>query len=267
MDDIQLQRYDGVACVTLARPARHNALRRQTLAELAECVGSLSAEVDVRCLVLTGTGSRYFAAGGDLADFSSVRSREEAEELAVLGARALDAVRFFPAPTVAYLNGTALGGGAELAMAADIRLAAPEAGLGFVQARLGLPSAWGGIIDLGDIVGSQRALQLFLEARVFDSSDCRDLGLVNAIAEGPDDWGGVRAWLAQWVPALTSAPGTLRALKRVRIAHARSRHGALRPTERAAFVDAWISDEHWRAADRALIEKPAKVPSGPDAGD
>src|SRR5690606_19137494 len=129
---------------------------------------------DTRLIVLSGAGDRYFAAGGDLRDLATVR--DEAATLAMAGqARAaLDAVRECPVPVVAYLNGDAIGGGAELALACDLRLQAS-------QARLAITSAWGGGTDLCRLVGGARAMRMMARSELVDAQQALAWGLADAV--------------------------------------------------------------------------------------
>lgn len=134
----------GILRVTVDRPERRNALARETLRELKTVFEIHAAQPDLRLAVLSGAGELAFCSGGDLVDLDDVRDQEATEQFAAEATAALDAIRMFPVPTIAALNGLALGGGAELAVACDMRLAASHAGIGFVQATLNISTAWGG---------------------------------------------------------------------------------------------------------------------------
>src|SRR5918993_3980409 len=130
--------------VTINRPAKRNALSRDSLAALKRVFERHSGEHGIRVAVLTAAGEKSFAAGGDLKDLSTIRTLGEAAEMSRSARDVLDSIRRFPVPVVAALNGDALGGGAELAVACDMRVAATHARIGFVQGRLGITTAWGG---------------------------------------------------------------------------------------------------------------------------
>src|SRR5690606_23734330 len=142
------------------RPQKHNALAARVLDALALAVKNAGAEATTRLIVLSGSGERFFAAGGDLAELSAVRDDSATHAMANSARGALDAIRECPAPVLAYLNGDAIGGGAELAVACDNRLQASHARIGFIQARLAISSAWGGGPDLCQLVGSSRAFRM-----------------------------------------------------------------------------------------------------------
>ena len=111
-------------------------------------------EPDLACVVLTGAGDKYFAAGGDLRDLAQVRTEQGVCAMVEEARAALDAVRTFPLPVVAVLNGDALGGGAELALACDLRVMREGASIGYVQGRLAITTGWGGGTDLATVIGA-----------------------------------------------------------------------------------------------------------------
>ena len=157
---------DGLLRITINRPEKRNPLSRAVLARLREVFEEQRGNDDLVLALLSGAGDKSFAAGGDLRDLEQVRTLDEARALHDLGNGALQAIRSFPVPVVAALNGLALGGGAELALACDLRIAAAHARIGFVQGRLNIPTAWGGGSDLAATIGPARALELLCGARV-----------------------------------------------------------------------------------------------------
>src|SRR3954466_8019635 len=199
---------DGVVQLTISNPAKRNALDRDILDALAETLPAL----DARCILLTGEGS-IFSAGYDIGDLAPERLAEEAAELvahpfeAALGA--LDAVA---PPVVAALNGHAIGGGLELALACDLRVAAAGAKLGMPPARLGLVYSYTGLRRFLDAIGGARTRELFLTARLVSAEEALAWGLVNeGVAPPPLPARGVV--LAAEVAALS--PLSVRGNKRV----------------------------------------------------
>jgi enoyl-CoA hydratase len=171
------------------------------------------------------------------------------------GRLALAAVRGFPAPVVAALNGHALGGGAELAMACDLRIAAPHAEIGFLQAELNVTSAWGGGIDLLAAVGPARALELLAGARRLPARAALELGLLQRVAAPNEDF---TAFAGDYVAALAKRPArVLRAQKALAGAFRQRLHAELAAVEESGFVPAWVHADHWEVAAAALA-KPAR---------
>jgi len=159
MATVQYATEGPVAIVTIDRPHARNAIGLATMDELDAAFAGL-AEGDARCAVLTGAGDRAFVAGGDLRELESVTSEDFAVDMAVRMRRTLDRVAGLPIPVICALNGAAIGGGAEVAVACDYRVAAHDARIGFTQVLLGVMPAWGGIERLCALVGRGRALYL-----------------------------------------------------------------------------------------------------------
>ncbi len=236
----------GALSVTLCRPDKRNALSRALIAAIAAAFGEWAGRTDVAVAVLTGSGDKAFASGGDLKELEALRTEPEARAFAAETHAALDTIRRFPAPVVAVLNGDALGGGAELAMACDLRVAAAHARIGFLQARLNIATAWGGGDDLFQIVGPSRALRLLCSAELLDSASALQQGLVDAVAPGgPAGADFVNGYVAQLA---ARRPQVMRAFKSLAIMH---RFGASAEekaaSESARFATAWVHDDHWAA--------------------
>ena len=200
---------------------------------------------------LTGAGDKSFAAGGDLRDLATVRTVEEAEIMADQAKAALDAIRRFPVPVVAALNGDALGGGAELAASCDFRVAASHARIGFIQGRLNIATAWGGGIDLARIVGTTAALRLVARSELLSGHEALALGLVDVAAgEGQSLDDCLEAFLA---PIMRQTPHVLRAFKTLNLGSRRDLpRDQLMQLETRLFADTWAHQDHWDAADKLL---------------
>jgi enoyl-CoA hydratase len=257
--DVQVKTRDHVLYVLIDRPAKRNALSRSVLAQLGEVFAAAADDDELVAAVLRGAGDKSFAAGGDLADLASVRSLAEAAEMSLQAKAALETIRQFPVPVIAALNGDALGGGAELAVACDFRIFAAHARIGFIQGRLKITTAWGGGLDLAHLVGPARAMRLLSRSELLSGEDAMGIGLADAIAG--DDLANdnldhaVSAFLE---PMLTQAPHVMRAFKALNLAQ---RQGASRQDlldlETRNFTAAWVHDDHWAASDGILKkEKP-----------
>jgi enoyl-CoA hydratase/carnithine racemase len=171
----------GVTRLTISNPERRGALDHALLDAIASTVPAL----DARCLLITGEGST-FSAGYDIGDLPDSVFADEAEKLiAHPFAAAIDAVEAYPYPTLAALNGHTIGGGLELALSCDLRLAASTIALGMPPAKLGLVYSHTGLRKFIDAVGAPRTRELFLVGRRIDARTAREWGLVNAVSE-PD---------------------------------------------------------------------------------
>ena len=241
----------GVLRVTLRRPEKRNALNRELIAALAETFTRWRGHEDLSIAVLTGAGDKAFASGGDLRELNAVRTEVEALAFANETRAALDTIRSFPVPVVAALNGDALGGGAELALACDVRIAAPHARIGFLQGTLAIGSAWGGGTDLFRLLGSARALSLLCGADALPAERALALGIVDAVAPTGEPFeAAVDAYVAHLG---ARRPQVARAFKSLAIAH---RSGAasesMMAIETRAFAKTWVHDDHWTAVDAVL---------------
>jgi enoyl-CoA hydratase/carnithine racemase len=172
----------NVARLTIANPAKRNALDQVILDAIAQAVGGL----DARCLVLTGSEG-MFSAGYDIGDIRSEVFAEEAERLVAHPfAGAIDALEGYPYPTVAALNGHAIGGGLEVALSCDLRVAASGIKLGMPPAKLGLVYSHTGIRKFLDVIGAARTRELFLVGRNVDAETAERWGLVNEVVPGAE---------------------------------------------------------------------------------
>ena len=239
--------------ITIERPERLNALSRDTLRQLDEAFTCHRADESIAVAILTGAGEKCFAAGGDLKDLDAVRTAELTREMAAAGRRALDAIRRFPAPVVAALNGAALGGGAELAMACDFRVAAGTARIGFIQGKLNITTAWGGGADLMERIGSAPALRLLGSCRVLDAGEALKLGVIDACCQGDES---LDACLDSFIaPLLARSAAVLRGYKALRNLARNSVTERLGELETDIFIQHWLHDDHWQAADAILNRK------------
>lgn len=254
--EILATEHNGVLRVTLDRPEKRNALSRAALAQLREIFES-HRDAELSLAVLRGAGSASFAAGGDLRDLEQVRTPQEAGELHALGTSALQAIREFPVPVVAALNGVALGGGAELAVACDLRIAAAHARIGFVQGTLNIPAAWGGGHDLIAQVGPARALELLGAARVLAAAQALAAGLVEAVAaEGEDFEAFVERYIA---PFARQRPQVMRAFKaQAAAAKLGLPRKAIEARDAELFARAWCHADHWAAAEKFLSKEASR---------
>jgi enoyl-CoA hydratase len=173
---------DHVARVTISRPDALNALNDELLVELATTFDLAQADVDVRALVITGEG-RAFVAGADLAALRSVSDGFAGRETALAGQDVMNSLAALPFPTIAAINGFALGGGLELALACDLRVAAPTAKLGLPEVTRGLIPGYGGTQRLQRLIGLSRALDLVLTGRMVSADEAHAMGLVHRISD------------------------------------------------------------------------------------
>jgi len=179
-DNLLLERDGAVAVVTLNRPKVLNALNNHTLAELASCMAALKADPEVRAIILTGSGEKSFVAGADINELAAL-SPVEGQAHARRGQLIFDAIEQLGKPVIAAINGFALGGGCELAMACTIRLAADTARFGQPEVNLGLIPGYAGSQRLPRLVGKGIAMEILLTGDMIGAQRAYEIGLVNRV--------------------------------------------------------------------------------------
>jgi enoyl-CoA hydratase len=179
---ITVERDGAVAVVTVDRQEALNALDVETLTELRDRLCELAGDDGTRAVILTGAGDKAFIAGADI-KYMSRLGVEDAKEWGALGHEAGRLLETMPKPTIAAVNGFALGGGCELALACDIRYAASTAKLGQPEVNLGIIPGWGGTQRLARVCGLGIAKELVFTGRVIDAEEALRVGLVNAVSD------------------------------------------------------------------------------------
>ena len=175
---------DGaIAIITINRPKALNALNSETLQELGAALEACLEPPETQALIITGAGEKAFVAGADIAEFQGVTTAFEGRELALGGQDVVSSVSAMPIPTIAAINGFALGGGLELALACDLRVASKNAKLGLPEVGLGLIPGYGGTQRLPRLIGEARALDLILTGRHVLADEALSLGLVNRVSD------------------------------------------------------------------------------------
>ena len=174
---------EGILTITINRPKKLNALNKETIQELHEAFQDAHDDADVKLVIITGSGEKAFVAGADISEFADY-SAEEGRHLAAEGqAKLFDYVANFPKPVIAAINGFALGGGLELAMAAHFRIASENAKMGLPEVSLGVIPGYGGTQRLPQLVGKGRAMEMIMTAGMIDASQALQYNLVNHVTD------------------------------------------------------------------------------------
>jgi enoyl-CoA hydratase len=250
LSGLTLQREGAVAVVTVNRPKVLNALNLATLGELAATMRQLQHDETVRAVIITGAGDKSFIAGADINELAAL-TPTAAREHARAGQTVFDGIEQLGKPVIAAINGYALGGGCELAMACTVRIAADTARLGQPEINLGIIPGYGGTQRLARLIGTGRALELLLTGDQIDAAEALRLGLVNRVVPAAGLMAEARKLAAVMA---TKAPVAVRyVLEAVRC-------GVQLPLGEAQALEAALfglaaSTEDMREGTRAFLEK------------
>jgi enoyl-CoA hydratase len=247
---LRLERAEATATLRLDRPDRHHALDPALLRELARALREVRRDSTVRALVVTGTGEKAFCAGADVAAMAAM-SALEGHAFARLGHEVLDRLEALPIPVVAAVNGLALGGGLELALACDLVVAADRARLGLPETNLGLIPGFGGTQRLPRRVGLGRARELIYLGRIVTADEALGMGLVDRVVPAAELDAHAAALAAELA---ARAPVALRQAKRATRAAMEGPLAAGLAQEVEAFGVVFASEDR-REGLRAFLDK------------
>lgn len=241
-DEVRIERRGEVALLVVDRPRALNAIARHTMAALDAAIDALAADDAARAVVLAGGGGRFIA-GGDLRDLEDARSAEGGTAMATRMQAVLARLEDLPVPVIAAVQRYAFGGGAELALACDLRVMAADAVIAFRHMRFGVTTAWGGTRRLTRLVGHSRALSLLWTGRDVDAGQALAWGLADAVA--PPGESPVDHAVALATTIAGGAPGAVAATKALVLAAGldRAAHGRL---EAECLGPVWAHADHWQ---------------------
>jgi len=180
MENVKIEKHNGLAWVTIHRPSKMNALNADVLDDLEQAFQDLACDDNVRIIAITGSGEKAFVAGADITQFPKM-SPEDAHAFAARGQQVFSLIESSKKPVIAAVNGFALGGGCELALSCHLRIAVEDATFGQPEVKLGVIAGFGGTQRLPRLIGSGRALDLLLTGRLVKASEALSLGLVNTV--------------------------------------------------------------------------------------
>ena len=248
---------DTVGGIVISRPRALNALNAAVLAQLHEAVAALAGDERVRVIVISGEGGKAFVAGADISEFDGAAP---ADALALAGRirRVMDAIAACPKPVIAMIEGYALGGGFELALACDVRIAATSAQFGLPEIKLGILPGGGGTVRLSKIAGSSVARHLAMTGDMISAARAFDLGLVAAVHE-PDELAAATRRLAAKLAGYS--PFALARLKQSLNVAVDAATSAALDYETDAFALCFSTEDQQEGA-KAFLEKRKPVFSG-----
>jgi enoyl-CoA hydratase len=179
-NNLLYQLEDGILTITINRPDKLNALNQATMADIKAAFEAAGEEPDLKGVIITGAGEKAFVAGADISEFKG-RDEDSAKDLAAHGHKIFNRIEEFNVPVIAAVNGFALGGGCELAMACHLRIASENAKFGQPEVNLGIIPGYGGTQRLVQLIGKGRALELLMTGDMVDANTALQYGLVNHI--------------------------------------------------------------------------------------
>lgn len=180
MENIQFEKKGSVGIITISRPKALNALNSQTLLELNQAIDMVSNDKDIYCLVITGGGEKAFVAGADIAEMKDMNAIE-ARNFGILGNKVFRKIELLEIPVIAAVNGFALGGGCELALSCDIRIASDNAKFGQPEVGLGITPGFGGTQRFARVAGIAKAKEMLFTGVNINAEDALKIGLVNKV--------------------------------------------------------------------------------------
>jgi enoyl-CoA hydratase len=243
VSELRLHRGEnGIVTLTFNHPEARNALNWAMQEAFLEAMHGLVGDADVRVLIITGAGDKAFCAGGDLLELANFPTEEDGTRLATIMGDALNLLEDAPFPSIAAINGHAMGGGCEVALACDLRIMDSAAKFGMVQLSLGLTPGWGAGQRLLRLLGYSRALEALLKAQPMTAADAFSLGIINQVADAGvaySDALNLAGHIATWDGNAVTA--TKRLLRE-----------ASPEAERAAFPPLWAAEAHLKAVQQFL---------------
>lgn len=242
----------GIVWFTINRPKKRNAIDYDVMSGLEKTIKDVTDNNDAKALVITGSGPNAFCAGGDLGAFHDLKTKTQAFGMLSRMGAILYSLLCLPKPTVALINGTCIGGGAELATACDYRISSSTSKIGFVQGKLGITTGWGGATMLLEKMKYNQAMEMLMTANVLSPDKALQLGYIHKIIE-PDKL--VDECNSFLLPYLSLGTQVLSAYKMVAIRKWDSsfKERMFHEIERCSYL--WETDEHHQAVESFLQRK------------
>lgn len=243
------EKKNGVGWITLNRPSVRNAINYDVMKYLSTLLNTAKKDEEVKVLIITGAGSKAFCSGGDLSAFHSLKTEEQAYGMLSKMGNVLHELFFFPKPTVALLNGSAVGGGCEIASACDIRLARAEAKVGFIQGRLGITTGWGGGTYLLERINLTRAMDLLYSSTPVTAKQGMDYGFIQYVIKG-NSLKETERYVSRFTSQSLGVIESYKALQLERFDVGKIKKSVQNEIERCAKL--WASDEHHKRVEAFL---------------
>jgi enoyl-CoA hydratase/carnithine racemase len=244
-DEIIYEVVDGIGTLTINRPESRNALNWAAQEQFAAAVEAASTNPELRVVIITGSGDKAFASGGDLKELATTLDQSTGERLNRIMNSVLDRLTKLPVPVLAAVNGDAIGGGCEILTACDLRFATVKARFQFAQVRVGLTTGWGGTGRLVRLLGLSRATDLILTGRILEASEAKQLGLLHQIVPEASD---ILSFVRRWAEKLAILPSQAVAANKALLHSAASEPLVMvNQLEAQLFRDLWLKPDHLEA--------------------
>lgn len=236
--------------LTINRPDAGNSISLGVAAAISRTLRAHRRSKDLWSVIITGSGDRFFCTGGDVKAYQALKTATQMERAFGTVRKMLDEIEAFDFPVIAAINGYAIGGGADLALTCDLRIASAGARIGFMHTKIGLISGWNGVERLVETVGRSTAMKLLLTGEKLSAAEAKGAGLIDIVTEGLALDEALR-----FTERLEEVgPLTLAATKRAVLAASRKPHSEARKISSNIFKKLWFSDDH-REAEQAFVEK------------
>ena len=243
-DVIAFQATNAIAVIRINRPDVHNALNESVIESLDGFLERVEADPQIRAVIITGSGTRTFCAGGDLQYFATLNTRDRGREMSRRVQAVLDRIWSGSRPVIAAVNGQAIGGGCEILTACHFRIAASTATFEYRQAANGLITGWGGGARLFQLVGSARALKLLLTAEPINTDEALRIGLIDEVV-APERLPTAAQALAEKMTRYS--PAVVAAILELARLHQQGDVAKTIERETEMFADRWVSEEFQKA--------------------
>ncbi len=255
---IKQQRRGSALLLTIDRPEAGNSMSAEVSQAFLDILDGIEGDGSLRAIIVTGAGDRFFCTGGDVKRYALIETKDQLRDMMRLAREVFVRFEALPVPVIAAINGYAIGGGVELLLAADIRVAAKHAEIGLPQIRLGIITAWGGYEGLVRDIGYSRAMQVVMTGERVSAEEAMRLGIINAVA---DDGDAIAAALEMAAHFEKAAPLALARAKRVLHTAATGSPEEAAAAADEAIVELWFTEDH-REAEAAFAAKRAPVFEG-----
>jgi enoyl-CoA hydratase len=250
---LRVEKQGAIGIWALDRPESKNAIGKDLIDAFVRALDAVEHDRELRALILTGSRGA-FCAGADLREVRAIKTTDDAGRFSDIGEEIFRRFEALPFPVIAAISGVAFGGGAELALACDLRVADASARIAFKQVRMGVATAWGTLPRLVSVVGHGTAMRLLTTAHEIGAMEARVLGLVDRVT---DENGDSLALAIAWATDIEQgAPGAVAAMKSLIVASRKHSYDVMRALERADFVSTWTSPDHVEAVE-AYFERRA----------